>query len=1312
MKQTNSTICMLTNAYKAVLVKSYVKRNPSSRINRLIKDVALSFIFSTFFTFSYQTANAENLDSVLADNISKNFFTSNEYFITGITDGVAVKVENGGNVTIGIPLNEQEAFGPNITDNLTISKASTAIYIKDGSVVITLNDDFIANEDIGQGIVLDGESSFKANIDGDFEINSSENAIKILHSSSIDSKESSADINVKGDLKFGSDKGVSSGHVINLDDGGAILDNTNNFLSTLDIDVNGNVLFGSTDNNVSGGISVSGKNSSVDIEAGKDIGFNVKGSDLLRTDSGNIKLDSGEDIIFNVKSQGFTGKQAVGYITTNNSSFAQVGSSTSTHYLGKTSNKIYADGNIILKAINEGSSPDEVMGILGLGADIDFSMFGGPVAKSQENLTELKGNNICLSVINNTGYVEGISAQGSRNVSVNLDATNDIFLNVKANGNDGIGLHTADGNINLISKNGFIKVDVDSDNGDSIGIIADESNGTSSQSIFQNHINLTAYYSNEISADTFGIYTTGADSIVNLNALTDKNIILSDVYSEQIEFGTGIAINAIESSRVNLSAANANSIFGGVYANGIGTSVTLKGLEDTASKSNYVRSYAVIDGAGDLDEDTSGKFDGKSVISALYAQGGANITLKGENDIGTYAIDGNPDQLERTVWAYDGSNIEFDGATTIRTDSYATSKNSDDIAIAAGTGVNLKDISGSVDPSEISRVNINYKDYSNGYSSYIEGDILSAYKGIVDITSEKDADNKSIAGIGIKGNLLSGNNGVLNVELGKKGSLIGRIDDYQDAGTKNEDGTGHLSYYNPAFSSSILSGGNITLDMGEDSTWVVTGQSWVTTLKGDGTIDMRNDNPGDGNAASHAVHVGKLTGDHTFVMDLHNTEHDISDMLYIKDEAGSSGTQTVYLNSVAGLENMQDGDRLRFATVNAGTDKLQFIGKYNGENGYNGSKNRVMLYDTGFNNVNFVIGHEEYDDSKDTENSGYNGKNFDESKPGNAYVDNTYRDGVNWYITKDSSGDEISDGGKTMLNMSRANYSNAIYMDRLNKRLGEARYINGGEDDGLWVRLRHDRIGKDDAFRSQNTMYEVGYDKKQECDNGERRIGMAIDYMHGDTGYSDISGKGEIDRYGLWLYNTWLGDKGHYVDYVAKWGHLSNDFEVYTMTRGEKVSGDYSNNVFSISAEYGRKKDIGNDWYFEPQVQAQLARVTGADYETSQGTKVSVDGINSLIGRAGFRLGKDFGEEKQSTVYLKADVLHEFLGDQDIKAMDDTTNGWQTVSYENEGTWYDVGFGFATQLSKASYAFMDFEKSFGHDNDETYQINVGMQWSF
>ena len=480
------------------------------------------------------------------------------------------------------------------------------------------------------------------------------------------------------------------------------------------------------------------------------------------------------------------------------------------------------------------------------------------------------------------------------------------------------------------------------------------------------------------------------------------------------------------------------------------------------------------------------------------------------------------------------------------------------------------------------------------------------------------------------------------------------------------------------------------------------GQSWLTTLDGTGgVIDMRNTN-GDASRTSHAVHIGDLTGSHTFVMDL-DTNHTVSDMLYIKGEA--SGKQKLWINSIEGLEKLEEDGEIRFATVNSAN--ITFSGNYN-FGSYENAKNGILLADNGVLDNAFVIKKENYT-TTDVDNAGYNGTDFNETKPGEGYINDNYGEGsFNWLLAKDSSGDKVSDAGKTIINMSRANYKNAIYMDRLNKRMGEMRYVNGEEEQGLWVRLRHDRIGQSGDFRSMNTMYEVGYDVKQPTDNGEHRIGMAIDYMRGSTTYDDIMGKGETKRYGLWLYDTWLGEKGHYVDYVAKWGHLSNDFDITAKTTGEKITGDYSNNVFSVSAEYGKKNDIGNNWYFEPQAQLQLARVTGADYVTTQGSKVNVDGINSLIGRAGFRIGRDMDEN--STVYLKADLLHEFMGDQTVTAADAT--GTLREEFENKGTWYDVGFGFATKMSKNSYAFMDFEKSFGNDNDETYQINAGMQWSF
>lgn len=865
------------------------------------------------------------------------------------------------------------------------------------------------------------------------------------------------------------------------------------------------------------------------------------------------------------------------------------------------------------------------------------------------------------------------------------------------------------------AKNGTLVITAQNGNTNLIGESGVHTVGTGTATITAAQLNRILAADNTLHATGGDILITGQNNTIGADA---------DVLSSNFDFvyGDGKAISPENTSITTVTATGENG-----YNDVRGAVVVEKGASkvNITGTNNYVSSEYKQVTAADKDE--------RNIVSAVYTKGaGASVTIGSTGDgINVIQSTANEDtDSEHTIWAQQGGNIKINGRTIVNahnagvnTYGLANAGNAYGVAVAAGTG-DISRLTEIPDVKNRSTVNLNYSG-----ESQITGDIVSGYGGLVNIgTNNGLTRSNSNGNLVLQGNALAGNGGILNLNLGDGGVWYGRADDYGDAGSENSNGS-HQSFYNPAFSNEILEGGSVNLTMGDGAKWYVQGQSWITSINttGNALIDLTNVGDGYENYDSHALTVYNLNGGADIKMSL-DGDRQFSDMLYI---GNGTGTYNIELDKIVTVEDMYaefgEGNKfsgLRFATVGKGSD-VNF---------------NVTASDKGFNNVIYTVGKDIYDsDVSSDENSSYNGDKMTLEKPGNSGVKD-FLDGVEsdsaaankvlLLADENATGDELdnknnhlnyklidmhteySDTGKAIIATSRANYSNAIYMDRLNKRLGEARYINSEEDEGMWVRIRHDRIGKDDAYRSQNTMYELGYDQKQECDNGERRVGMAIDYMHGDTGYNDIAGKGEIDRYGLWLYDTWMGDKGHYADYVAKWGHLSSEFDVYAPTSGEKISGDYCNNVLSISAEYGRKKDIGSDWYFEPQIQAQLARVTGADYTTSQGTKVNVDGINSLIGRAGFRLGKDFGEEKQSTVYIKADVLHEFLGDQDIRAFDTSTNGWQRISYENEGTWYDVGFGFATQMSKSSYAFMDFEKSFGNDNDETYQINVGMQWSF
>ena len=1397
----NGTVDLIANGYNSIISdKNAVYNNGTNTIN--IKAVA-SENESTSTLADYNDYNniliaGEN--GVKSDSTgTTNVIADNNNYIAGTTNGIL----SDGAGTITVTAGNHNIIGQytykDENNSDVIVTSNTGINITEGTVDIDAN---TGNNTIyakNTGIdVSNGKADLDAYGNNIISINSTSlnsSGISVIDNGQVEISSKNGSIGIDVTTNFKQTLGTYETYGIRAKNGSVTLDASKD--ASIKLNINENIT--GTSGKMTSALTAD-ENSEVTLKVG---GF------LYLESKGNKTGHQGNNDVRNYGIQAVNGSKVD--ITVNGKNEYGYGTVISTE--GRYSTAISSEDSLTKLELTDGglyidnTAQDDAYSVRNLASDDESTV----EISTKGDIYLGSANNSPVETGYYTGgaYVKGIvnesNAANNARITVSADT---ITIESVANGENNIlqaygiqASNTGTGNnlIDIDSENLSITAKVDRKNKVNYAYGINSQNSTididvtsstyiesSQYGIFarnyytqnntETNIDIDSGLSNTITATGTGIYSNGLNTTVNLkaginNVYAAKTTVTDEDTGVTADYGQQSAVYALSGSSVDLAAGEQNYLLGAVYANGTGTNVDVKG-KDGSTATNVIRSHAAIANAGDIDT-TTGQFKDKTFYSALYAEDGAHIDVTGENYIGTYADSGNDDMLERTVWAYSGndeiaSTVNINGASIIGTDNYKLSPNSADVAIAAGTATDLD--KNQVDDfvnnpkAERSTVTFKYDNFDDGKSSAISGDILAAYAGLVDISTDN-----SEAGINITGNLLAGNNGILSVDLGQGGVLTGRADDYGDAGYVENgrvgvDSEGNLkTFYNPEFSSTIYSGGRVDLEMGAGSTWYVTGQSWITSIDTSdangntqdtrATIDLVNyykDETGENNTNAHALTVYDFNGSADFIMNLDGNRTN-SDMLYMKRADGTYRINLVDAVTTDEINSDQNGNEfsgLRFATVGSDSKVNFVVGSY--DNG-------------GAFNVEYEVGTDEYGGAETAhENDVYNGDSLNSGKPGSDMVDGFFgsdgepvssdnntesgistmdlqaannimlmseeaatldetaaaaNDAADYNATNHKIiarlGEEISDTGKTILNMSRANYSNAIYMDRLNKRLGEARYINSEEDEGMWVRIRHDRIGKDDAYRSQNTMYELGYDQKQECDNGERRVGMAIDYMHGDTGYDQIAGKGEIDRYGLWLYDTWMGDKGHYADYVAKWGHLSNDFEVYTMQNGDKVTGDYSNNVFSVSAEYGRKKDIGNDWYFEPQVQAQLARVTGADYTTNQGTKVSVDGINSLIGRAGFRLGKDFGEEKQSTVYIKADVLHEFLGDQDVRVLDKSSdNKWAGISYENEGTWYDVGFGFATQMSKNSYAFMDFEKSFGNDNDETYQINVGMQWSF
>ena len=273
--------------------------------------------------------------------------------------------------------------------------------------------------------------------------------------------------------------------------------------------------------------------------------------------------------------------------------------------------------------------------------------------------------------------------------------------------------------------------------------------------------------------------------------------------------------------------------------------------------------------------------------------------------------------------------------------------------------------------------------------------------------------------------------------------------------------------------------------------------------------------------------------------------------------------------------------------------------------------------------------------------------------------------------------------------------------DEMHQRMGELRSSKG--EAGIWARMKRDESKYGDMdIKNQYSTYQLGYDEKVGDSNWY--IGGAISRTEGKSSFA--TGSGENQSTGFTVYGTYVADDGQYVDLSAKYARLDNEFDVFGRS-GIESTGDYRNNGYAFSAEYGKRIEAGNDFWIEPQVQLTYGHLSSANYTTSRDVRVTQDAMDSVVGRLGFAAGKDIGA---GNVYVKASYLYDFDGDTNVKM----TDGINSAVYDQDlgGGWFEVGIGTNINLSETSHLYFDVEKTYGGDIETPWQWNAGVRFDF
>lgn len=294
----------------------------------------------------------------------------------------------------------------------------------------------------------------------------------------------------------------------------------------------------------------------------------------------------------------------------------------------------------------------------------------------------------------------------------------------------------------------------------------------------------------------------------------------------------------------------------------------------------------------------------------------------------------------------------------------------------------------------------------------------------------------------------------------------------------------------------------------------------------------------------------------------------------------------------------------------------------------------------------------------------------------------------------------------------RANAINNYYRWRdeynnLQKRLGDLRMST--EENGLWARNFH---GKEESgkygLNNQYNAFQIGYDKQLlQDDGGKWFVGAAVTSYDGKTNYAK-QGKADNNSIGLALYGSYLGEKGHYFDVVARHSRLKSELTSYAAGTGNKITGDYHNWGSSLSMEYGRRISMKHDFYLQPEAELTYGTTSSASYSLSDGSRVKQDGISSLTARAGLTVGKEF---KNSNIFASISAVHDFGDDNVFSITDKYGKTYKDISNLKD-SWYELSVGGNVKFNNNTYIYADLEKTFGGDIQTKWRYNFGVRYSF
>ncbi len=512
---------------------------------------------------------------------------------------------------------------------------------------------------------------------------------------------------------------------------------------------------------------------------------------------------------------------------------------------------------------------------------------------------------------------------------------------------------------------------------------------------------------------------------------------------------------------------------------------------------------------------------------------------------------------------------------------------------------------------------------------------------------------------------------------GENGVKAGRstIDSYNSsiAGDIQVDaGTFHIALHDQStFEGAIRDPGNASnLNVDRSSAWVMHGDSRVASMTNNGTVDFAK--PALASFKQLTV-SGELAGDGRYLMNT-NVGALRGDRLDVDGQV--TGNNQILVRNSGGEPT-------------AAGQLLTLVQSHGGSGGFT-LANRDGWVDVG--TYRYALRRDSGGTGDETRNSRWSLVNLSQVE-----TDPTPATPAPQNLSTAASAAINTSAIATLRDTWDAERSNLI------QRMGDVR--KDGHDEGVWMRsygqkqLLENGVGR--HFSQHVNGVQLGVDGRVSTARGSLLLGGLIGYSETHRRF-DNEGNGTLDSYHIGSYVTYLDNSGWYADGLITLNRWSNRIDVES-SDGAQVNGHARSHGAGLALEAGKRINLDDGWFVEPQAQISALYVSADQYQLSNGMRVSAGDAVSTQALAGSRVGRELKLHNAVTLqpYLK-------LGwSQDLTARNEVrTNDIASHPDGEGGGWY-AGAGITGSVGADQHVYAELETSDSSAVKRPWALNIG-----